>query len=297
MQKAYGKIIWIVKRGGVRVPAKSQFLSFQGLRVHFRVAEPEGELQHRVLALSSPLSSTFNWRKLLPELTQLGCLVVMLDLPGFGESDCGPGVPQSNELRANIAWGVLDEFDRKLGTDLSLWHLMAHGSACQTILTMANEYPDSVRSQIHLSPTLERALVPRPRRAAVGGTKLEEKWFARNVQNPEGFRRFVGDLFARQPDDYVLEHMRRCLTRPGSRESFLHMLRNTALPEPAKGFSPVMVLSGGQDVLQTEQVQETFGRLLPEAERHVLRTAGYFPMETHSKAVRDYLRGWLRYVG
>ena len=35
--------------------------------------------------------------------------------------------------------------------------------------------------------------------------------------------------------------------------------------------------------------------LLPDAETHNIRSAGHFPMETHSKALRDYLRGWIRY--
>ena len=36
-------------------------------------------------------------------------------------------------------------------------------------------------------------------------------------------------------------------------------------------------------------------RLLPEAESHILKSAGHFPMETHSRALRDYLRGWLKF--
>ena len=276
---------------------KSRYLSFHGQRVHFRVAEPEGELKHRILMLSSPLSSTFNWRKLLPELTQLGCLVAMMDLPGFGEGDCSPDTPQSNEVRAHIAWGVLDELDRETGEELALWHLIGHGTACQTILTMANEYPDSVRSQVHISPTLESAIVPRPRRSGANTGRAEERWFDRNIQNPDGFKRFVDAIFARPAEDYVRDHMYLCLTRPGVRETFLHMLQGCGLPEPARGFSPVMLLWGGQDRLVSENTQSVFERLLPEAERHQLRTAGHFPMETHSRAIRDYLRGWLRYVG
>lgn len=278
------------------MPGSSRFLSFRGQRVFFRVAEPETELKHRILMLSSPLSSTFNWRKLLPELTQLGCLVVLMDLPGFGEGEGDEEAPQSNEIRANMAWGVLDELDRETGAELSMWHLIGHGTACQTILTMANEYPDSVRSQVHVSPTLESAIVPRPRR---GGNpeRVEERWYDRNIQDPEGFRRFADAAFARPAVDYVRDHMYLCLTRPGARENFLRMLRAEQLPEPARGFAPSMLLWGGQDVLANEESQSAFLRLLPEAERHQLRTAGHFPMETHSKALRDYLRGWLRYVG
>ena len=37
--------------------------------------------------------------------------------------------------------------------------------------------------------------------------------------------------------------------------------------------------------------------LIPEAEIHTLKTAGHLPMETHSHALRDYIRGWMNYVG
>ena len=38
----------------------------------------------------------------------------------------------------------------------------------------------------------------------------------------------------------------------------------------------------------------TVARVIAE-ETHVLKSAGHFPMETHSRAIRDYLRGWIRY--
>ena len=52
---------------------ESRFLSFMGMRVHFSVARPEGEIKNRMLFLGSPWITTFQWRKLLPELEQLGC--------------------------------------------------------------------------------------------------------------------------------------------------------------------------------------------------------------------------------
>ena len=59
---------------------ESQYLSFHGIRVHFRTAIPGDPPRERVLLLSSPLINTFHWRKLTPELTQLGCLTVLADL-------------------------------------------------------------------------------------------------------------------------------------------------------------------------------------------------------------------------
>ena len=63
------------KGEGARVAEESRFLTFMGMRVHFSVSRPEGEPKSRMLLLCSPLITTFHWRKLLPELEQLGCKV------------------------------------------------------------------------------------------------------------------------------------------------------------------------------------------------------------------------------
>ena len=97
-------------------------------------------------------------------------------------------------------------------------------------------------------------------------------------------------------DDYILDRMRRPLMRPGARENFLRMLKHAArAPEEGMGFCPTMALWGGRDLLMDKHAVEEIHRLLPDAETHVLKSAGHFPMETHSKAIRDYLRGWIRY--
>ena len=259
------------------------------MRVHFRIATPEGLPRERFLLLSSPLIGAFHWRKVVPELRQLGCLAVMIDLPGFGRSDCGPYVPQDSLTRANIVWGVLDDVDRRTGAPNSLWHLAGHGSACPTILEMASLYPDSVKSQVHISPL--------PRTPDIFGSTPPERWFEETVFVKENFRRFVEHHSGYPMDDYVLDRMREPLMRPGAFDSFQKMLRaGRRAPSGGVGFCPAMVLLGGRDALVTPPVRSEIDRCFAGAELHELKSAGHFPMETHSKALRDYFRGWIRYV-
>jgi len=260
-----------------------------GIRVHFTVAHPEAELKNRILLLGSPLVTTFHWRKLLPELSQMGCLTVLVDLPGFGRSDCVGSVPQDHDLRANILWGILDDVDRVTGAPMSLWHLAAHGSACPTILRMANQYPDSAKSQIHISPIFSVDLQKRSR-------EFMSRWYDETVRSEERFRDMIEQYAGYPMDDYILDRMRRPLLRPGAREMFLRMLRHSQdAPADGMGFCPTMALWGGRDELMDARAVEEVRRLLPDAETHVLKSAGHFPMETHSRAIRDYLRGWIRY--
>lgn len=268
---------------------ESQYLSFHGIRVHFRTAIPGDPPRERVLLLSSPLINTFHWRKLTPELTQLGCLTVLADLPGFGRSDCGMDVPQDGALRANILWGLLDEIDRQTGAPDSVWHLVGHGVSCATVLEMAALYPDSVKSQVHISPLLRAPQLPREASPA--------RWYQREILEKDSFRRMIERCAGYPMDDYILDRMRAPLMRPGARESFLRMLRaGRRAPDCDLGFCPAMVLLGGRDLLLRGEARQDVGRLLGGAETHELKSAGHFPMETHSKALRDYLRGWIRFT-
>ena len=62
-------------------------------------------------------------------------------------------------------------------------------------------------------------------------------------------------------------------------------------------FCPSIAMWGGTDPFMPPDARERLKALLPEIEPHVIRPAGHFPMETHSRALRDYLRGWLKYIG
>ena len=271
----------------MRLTEESRYLSFSGVRVHFCVVRPDTPVHSRMLLLSSPLTSTFHWRKLLPELSGQGCLAVLADLPGFGRSDCA--APQGAELRVNLLWGVLDDVDRSFGAPMSMWHLAGHGSACATILRMAAQYPDSVKSQIHIAPLFSVA-PPVKRQAEL------ERWYRENVGSAARFRRMVEGFAGFPMDDYIVDRMRSPLLRPGARAAFERMLKQCAAPpKVGMGFCPTMALLGGRDPLLDDARMAQVRALLPDAEFHRLASAGHFPMETHSKALRDYLRGWLKY--
>jgi hypothetical protein len=149
-------------------------------------------------------------------------------------------------------------------------------------------YPDSVKSQIHVCPTFT---IP-----AAQGRDDQGRWYDVHIQNPQRFRRLIEHYAGYPLDDYIVDRMRRPLVRPGMRRAFEKLLRSAAQPPTqGMGFCPTMALTGGRDPLIDDARQALIAELLSDAETHNIRSAGHFPMETHSKAMRDYLRGWLRY--
>ena len=258
-----------------------------GMRVHFQLMQPDGPVRYRMLMLSSPLINTFHWRKLLPELAGLNCLAALVDLPGFGLSESD--LPWDEELTANLVWGVLDAVDTAGDAPMSMWHLAGHGFACRAILRMAALYPDSVKSQIHLSPIFS---------TPADGRRNPDplRWYDDNIRDAARFRRMIEHYAAYPMDDYIVDRMRRPLLGPDVRTAMNRCLRRAATPPPEGcGLCPTMVIYGGRDPLLDEVRTRQMHALLKGAEYHRLSGAGHFPTETHSRAVRDYLRGWLKY--
>ena len=265
-------------------------LSFRGLRVSFSIVRPEAHMRHRLLLLWSPLMTGFHWRKLLPELSELGCLCVLADLPGFGQAAQGAAFPRECATRARMVWGVLDDVDARVGGHNALWHLAAHGAACSTALAMAAEQPDSVRSLIQISPLFCGEGVFSRRDEA-------ERMVSRALSGPRALSSFIAHAARKPLPDYSVERIWASFARPGARSMLVDLLSARDAAPGAPGFCPSIAVWGGSDPLMHAQTREHLRALIPEIEAHVIRTAGHFPMETHSRALRDYLRGWLRYVG
>ena len=60
-------------------------------------------------------------------------------------------------------------------------------------------------------------------------------------------------------------------------------------------FMPAMILWGGADHILGGSIPRRLRQKdYPSAEYHLLAAAGHCAMETHSRAVRDFLRGWIR---
>ena len=279
----------------------SRYIAIHGLTIHYRVAMPAGPAKGRVFLLSAPGFLTSCWRMLIPELTDAGYLCVACDMPGFGRGQFKNDIPIEQALRAQYLWGVLDAVDLDRDNRLSCWHMIAHGSACGTIVEMARQQPDSTASLFMVSPMLyspiPRALKPLLRVRAFDG--VLRGWFRRNVVSPQGFERLTRRVYGRAPQPAQLEQMRQPLLRLSGHEDTLRRLLLEGFGASTKAlkslFMPCMILWGGADHLLGGAVPARLRkRDCPGAEYHVLPSAGHCAMETHSRAVCDFLRGWIK---
>ena len=279
----------------------SRYIAIHGLSIHYRLALPAGPIRNRVFLLSAPGFSGACWRNLLPELTGAGCLCVVCDMPGFGKGQFNDEIPAEQALRAQFLWGVLDAVDLDRDNKLSCWHMIAHGSACGTIVEMARQQPDSTASLFMVSPMLyspvPKAMEPVVRSKAFGG--VLNGWIRRNVVSEKRFEKLARRVYGKAPQSAQLEQLREPLLRlEGHGDTVRRLLLEGYAVDTAalrEMFMPCMILWGGADRLLGGAVPARLRkRDCPNAEYHVLPSAGHCAMETHSRAVCDFLRGWIK---
>ena len=280
----------------------SRILKFKGLAIHHRVLAPAGPILRRALLIPSPGQSTYSWRRVAEELVGQGCLVALCDLPGFGFSSCGEGVPHRQDQRARLLWGVLDEIDMEFGGKYRFWSLIGHGSGAGTAAAMAILAPDSVASIALVNPilypltgaALSRLLKTR------AGERLLKRWHRRHLQDRARLFKLSKWLYGAPLRDEALYRLREPFARAGADEALPKLLtQGYRVPKRALArlFPPALILWGGRDRLLGARIPKRLASRLPNAECHVLPRAGHCAPETNSRAVCDYLRGWLRAMG
>lgn len=279
----------------------SRYITIHGLTLHFRVIMPASPVRHRVLLVASPGQSTYNWRLLIPELTGAGCQCVLCDLPGFGLSDCRDDAPQDHPTRAQFLWGLLDALDMEDSGQLNCWHLMAHGSACGTIAAMAALQPDSTGSLMMLCPILYPVLPPFLKKLAdrPATTRLIRALLRRYVVPQQRFAKTASHLYGAPVPEKALPRLHQtALSLVGHEEVLRRLLvdgYDADLSHLNDLFAPAMIIWGKRDpILGGEIPARLRSRDFKTAEYHVLASAGHCPAETHSQAVCDFLRGWIR---
>ncbi len=270
-------------------------LSFQGLRVRFRVFTPDAQATRRVLMVSSPLADADAWTELAGMLAQSGCLCVAAELPGYGASACGPGAVQDNDTRAQILWGILDEVERRRGEKPCVWHLIGHGSAAAAVMMMTLYQPDSVKSRVLISPVFDR-FMPYPLHRLLEtsvGKRLIDLWFRKRVLDRHGFAMLVRRIYGRRVSRTRMVTLHRSVCRRGMPDTLARLMREGyRLPADAylvKG--PTMLIWGANDRIFGSQPPARVRRHLPDAEAHTL-PAAHMSMETDAGSLNDYLRGW-----
>lgn len=276
---------------------EGQYLSFQGLNVFFRVFEPKGLVRHRILLIPGPMADTSIFDAIIPGLLSMNCLITAVDLPGFGKSAAGAGVPMGAKMRAQILWGILDAVDMRVSYGARSWNVLSHGSSIYASMEMAALNPESVISQIPVCPVF----APREEKAhRLPKEKEVFAWYDRTIAEARQFRDYMNVLYGKVLPAERLKTLHAPLLRPGVRDELPRLVREGYFVDEAHfgAFGPMMILRGDGDVFANRTFSKQIWTTLEGggAEIHTVKKAWHFPTETNPDEITDYLRGWLKYI-
>ena len=237
-------------------------------------------------------TSSFLWRKVLPELAARGRRAVAFDLPGLGLADRPRDYDYSWTGLGRFAAAAVDE----LGLDS--FHLVLHDIGGPVgFELLARVAPGRVRSLTVMDTMLEVDTFERPwmmelfaRRAIgelwlAGATRLAWATLMRMVGGDASYAEWTAhlDLLKREDGGRAFLRIMRGFERTREKRD-LYVGALSDFPGPAQ------VVWGGRDTaLPADPLADHVVRALGGAPLHVLPRAKHFPQEDHAAELADLI--------
>ncbi|HSL94229.1 MAG TPA: alpha/beta hydrolase [Bacillota bacterium] len=280
--------------------AESTLIDIDGVSLHYRLWQAQGEVQGKVLLVHGMGGSTYSWNKTAGPLAQAGFAVVAVDLPAFGYSDRSPQVDHSQAARSVLLWQLLDEIDVRLqrqGGDWG-WSLVGHSMGGGTVAAMAMDRPEDTSSLVLVAgalldnnPSAARALLLYP---------PLRRWLAVIAQNfmfnEERIGGFLQSAYGREATPDEIAGYLEPLRQPGTAQALARLVR-TAQNEPLERLAayskPALALWGEGDTWVPPSQAEQARAHLPQLDLVLIPGAYHVPMETHAEGFNAALLAFL----
>lgn len=121
------------------------FTSSDNVKLHAQIYPNEQAYKGKILFIHGLGASSASFRNNAPFFAQQGFLVISIDLPAFGYSSKDSGIDHSQTNRSRLIWEFLDYYDNENNL-IDDWHLVGHSMGGSTILAMAEQKPNQVKS-------------------------------------------------------------------------------------------------------------------------------------------------------
>lgn len=298
----YGITIPTAARFDPRPPfAESRFVDVDGVTLHYRLWEPQGEVKGKALLVHGLGGSTYSWEKTADPLAQAGYAVVAVDLPAFGYSDRGLRIDHSQSARSQLLWQLLDALDAASSDKSSGaegWSLVGHSMGGGTVAAMAMDRPGDVSALVLVAGALFDNN-PSGARMLLAYPPLR-RWLSVVAQNflirEDRIAGFLQSAYGREATDAEIAGYLDPLRQPGTAQALGNFVR-TARSEPVDRLAaftgPALGVWGQNDtwvpMSQAPQIQG----YLPQLEIVALAEAYHVPMETHPEAFNAALLNFL----
>lgn len=274
----------------------SHFVEIDGIHLHYRLWQPiESSDCGNVLLVHGLGGSTFSWRNVVDFLVKEGYSVVAVDLPGFGLSQRKPAVSQSNENRANLIWGLIENIELD-----GSWHLIGHSLGGGVVATMGLQKPIEVATITLVAGLIDNrnrsifSLFSKFRFFRIVTAKFIDRFFLSRKR----IKSFLTSAYGRKPTTEELEAYYKPLQLEYTYLTLSNLFKRYSSDEDLSEKLneirvPVLGLWGSDDDWVPVSKGEQIIKEITNARLIVIEGAKHCPMETHSEIFNRYLLNFL----
>jgi 2-hydroxy-6-oxonona-2,4-dienedioate hydrolase len=276
---------------------ESRFLLVDGIRLHYRLFEPEDlPAKGNIMLVHGFSGSTFSWRHTLPFLRENGYRVIAVDLPAYGFSDKSSTFNHSSSSRAELLWKLAGEYSE------SGWILAGHSMGAATVLAMAGLHPQETDYLI----LVDGGFVPSSARQRKGVLtsllhfpplmRWAELIASQRFFHFSEFERLLGSAYGESPDSLAVAGYLRPFLYKGSARAVLNSFRHAeeTFEIDLQGISSkTLIVWGEKDSWVPVASGTRIHRQLPDSRIFIIPESGHCPMETHPEEFNYFLLKFL----
>lgn len=272
---------------------ESRFVTVRNFQLHARIFAPSFPRGKKVLFVHGLGGSTFSFRYAPQYLLPEGLFLVMVDLPGFGESS-RKGSELSQKAQARLLWECVDVLEEEGVVPEALrgtpWFLVGHSMGGGVVFLMSMEYPERVEGAVLIAPSFGQGdarflgpLLAFPCVRGVLATALRRAFLSSGK-----VRKSLASAYGREPEEEEFLGYFTPLKRRGTASSLLAFLSASSRIRlsafSGREHPPFLVVLGEKEPWVAEDTVR-FLRVFPDARYVVIPEAHHCPMETHPESV------------
>lgn len=276
---------------------ESRFEEVSGIKLHYRLFEPEQEeIAGNLLFIHGFSGSTFSWRHNVEYFRQNGFKVVAVDLPAYGFSDKQKGFNHSPTSRAKLLWDFLNRLDG------GKWNIAGHSMGAAVAVAMAAMQPEKTGSLI----LVNGAYFDPGRDAGRGvyGNLLMfppvQRW-GEVIANRRFFHygkieELLESAYGQKPDSNAVTGYLEPFLYKGTARAIINSFLNsqeifTVKVEEIR--SSTLIVWGENDSWVPPDAGKRIHQRLPQSEIIIFNNCGHCPMETHYTEFNQLLLNFL----
>ncbi len=275
----------------------SQFTMIDGLKVHYRILEPEDDPKGNIVFIHGFAASTFSWRKNMDFFAEHGYRVVAVDMPGYGFSDKDQPFDHSHDSRSKLVWELLDSISEKK------WVLVGHSMGGGTVGYMAAMKPERTEKLIMVDGVFGRMHQALGR--MIGGYLVRFpvifhliEGVGKNVYiNYDRFEPLLSSAYGEKADSCAVIGYVQPFKSEGSAVAVLETFMrgfDDKQPELGNIEMPTLLLWGENDTWVPVELAHQLRPKLKKSYLEIIPDAGHNPMETHPKEFNEILLRFLQ---